>query len=89
VPTVAESGYKDFEVISWSGISAPKGTPKAITDKLDAAMQEVLKSPAFRARLESNGFVVPPTGSKHYAEFVKSELTRWTRVIKTAGIKAE
>ncbi len=89
VPTVAESGYKGFEAISWSGLSAPKGTPKAITDKLDAAMQEVLKSASFRQRLESNGFVVPPAGSKHYTEFVKSELTRWTKVIKAAGIKPE
>ncbi len=89
VPTVAESGYKGFEAISWSGISAPKGTPKAVTDKLDAAMQEVLKSPTFRARLESIGFVVPPAGSKAYTVFVKSELERWTKVIKTAGIKAE
>lgn len=89
VPTIAESGYKGFEAISWSGISAPKGTPKAITDKLDAAMQEVLKSPSFRQRLESIGFVVPPSGSKYYTEFVKDEWMRWTKVIKTAGIKAE
>ncbi|MFM2084686.1 MAG: hypothetical protein RLY95_1504 [Pseudomonadota bacterium] len=89
VPTIAESGYKGFEAISWSGISVPKGTPKAIVDKLDAAMQEALKSATVHQRLESTGFVVAPTGMKHYTEFVKSELTRWTKVIKTAGIKVE
>ncbi len=89
VPTIAESGYKGFEAISWSGISLPKGTPKAVVDKLDAAMQEALKSANLRQRLESTGFVVAPAGMKHYSEFVKSELTRWTRVIKTAGIKVE
>ncbi len=89
VPTIAESGYKGFEAISWSGISVPKGTPKAIVDKLDAAMQEALKSATVHQRLESTGFVVAPAGMKHYTEFVKSELARWTKVIKTAGIKVE
>jgi tripartite-type tricarboxylate transporter receptor subunit TctC len=89
VPTIAESGYKGFEAISWSGMSVPKGTPQPIVDKLDAAMTQVLNSPSFKQRLESQGFVVPPAGSKAYTAFVKSELERWTKVIKTAGIKAE
>ena len=87
VPTVAESGYKGFEALSWSGISAPKGVPQPIIDKLDAAMLQVMSSPAIRQRLESQGFVVPQPGAKHYADFIKSEEARWTRVIKTAGIK--
>ena len=89
VPTVAESGYKGFEALSWSGISAPKGTPQPIIDKLEAAITQAMTSQAVRQRLESLGFVVPPLGSKAYTAFVKSELERWTRVIKTAGIKAE
>ena len=89
VPTVAESGYKGFEALSWSGISAPKGTPQPIIDKLEAAMVQVMGSPSVKQRLESQGFVVPPLGSKAYTAFVKSELERWTKVIKTAGIKAE
>ncbi|WP_114972479.1 Bug family tripartite tricarboxylate transporter substrate binding protein [Rhodoferax ferrireducens] len=89
VPTVAESGYPGFEALSWSGISALKGTPQPIIDKLDAAMVQVLKSPAVKQRLESQGFVVPTPGAKHYTAFVKSELDRWTKVIKTAGIKVE
>jgi tripartite-type tricarboxylate transporter receptor subunit TctC len=89
VPTIAESGYKGFESLSWSGVSVPKGTPQPIVDKLDAAMVQVLKSPTFKQRLESQGFVVPEAGAKHYTAFVASELPRWTKVIKTAGIKAE
>ena len=89
VPTVAESGYRGFEALSWSGMSVPKGTPQAIVDKLDAAMVQALTSAAVKQRLESQGFVVPEPGSKHYTAFVKSELERWTKVIKTAGIKAE
>ena len=89
VPTIAESGFKGFESLSWSGISVPKGTPQPIVDKLDVAMVQVLKSSSFRQRLESQGFVVPAEGAKAYSAFVKTELERWTRVIKTAGIKAE
>jgi tripartite-type tricarboxylate transporter receptor subunit TctC len=89
VPTIAESGYKGFESVSWSGLSLPKGTPAALVEKIDATVQQAMKSVSFRQRLESQGFVIPPTGMKHYTEFVKSELARWTTVIKTAGIKAE
>jgi len=89
VPTVAESGYKGFEALSWSGLSVPKGTPQPIVDKLEAAMVQALQSATVKQRLESQGFVVPPLGSKAYTAFVKSEEARWTRVIKTAGIKAE
>jgi tripartite-type tricarboxylate transporter receptor subunit TctC len=89
VPTIAESGYKGFEALSWSGMSVPKGTPQPIIDKLDAAMAQVMTSAAVKQRLESQGFVVPAPGSARYTAFVKSELERWTRVIKTAGIKAE
>ena len=89
VPTIAESGYKGFEALSWSGMSVPRGTPQAIVDKLEAAMTSALTSGAMRQRLESQGFVVPEPGSRHYTAFVKAELERWTRVIKTAGIKAD
>jgi len=88
-PTVAESGYKGFEATSWSGISVAKGTPPSIVEKLEAGLAQAMKSDAFRNRLTSVGFVVPPSGSKHYNAFLKSELDQWTRVIKTAGIKPE
>jgi len=89
VPAVAESGYKDFEALSWSGISAPKGTPQPVIDKLEAAMVQAMQSPTVKQRMESQGFVVPPQGSKHYTAFVKREVARWTKVIKTAGIKVD
>lgn len=89
VPTVAESGYKDFQALSWSGLSVAKGTPAAIVDKLEAAMVQALQSETVRQRLTSVGFVVPALGSKPYSGFVKSEIDTWTRVIQTAGIKPQ
>jgi len=87
VPTVAESGFKGFEALSWSGLSVAKGTPQPIVDKLQAAINQVMQSEVVRQKYASTGFVVPPAGSQHYSAFVKSELDLWTRVIKTAGIK--
>lgn len=89
VPTVAESGYKGFEALSWSGLSVAKGTPQPIVDKLEAAMAQAMQSANFKQRLTSTGFVIPPAGSKPYTAFVKTELDQWTRVIKAAGIKPE
>ena len=88
-PTVAESGIKGYEALSWSGLSALKGTPKPIVDKLEAAMKKIMTSPEIKQRMESVGFVIPAQGGEPYTRFVKSEIDLWTRVIKTAGIKAE
>ncbi|WP_396430717.1 Bug family tripartite tricarboxylate transporter substrate binding protein [Limnohabitans sp.] len=89
VPTVAESGYKDFQALSWSGLSVAKGTPQPIVDKLESAMVQVLQSDAVRQRLTSVGFVVPTLGGKAYTSFVKDEIDTWSRVIKTAGIQPQ
>ena len=89
VPTIAESGYPGFTAVSWTGLSAPRGTPKAIVDKLEAAMVRTFAGPAARARLEANGFVVVASRSADYSRFVDSEVERWTRVIQAAGLKAE
>lgn len=89
VPTVAESGYKGFEALSWSGLSVAKGTPQPIVDKLQAAITQVGQSDVIRQKLNSTGFVVPVAGSQHYTAFIKSELELWTRVIKNAGIKPQ
>jgi len=89
VPTVAESGYPGFQALSWAGISAPKGTPKPILDKLEAAMILALQTPEVKQRIESVGFVIPTLGSTAYVNFLKSELELWTSLIKKSGIKPE
>ncbi len=88
-PTIAEMGIKGYEALSWSGLSAIKGTPKPVTDKLEAAMKKIMTSPEIKQRMESVGFVIPAQGSGPYTSFVKSEIDLWTKVIQTAGIKAE
>ncbi|MEJ8825949.1 tripartite tricarboxylate transporter substrate binding protein [Variovorax humicola] len=89
VPTVAESGYPGFTAVSWTGLSAPKGTPKPIVDKLEAAMVAAFNDPAVRAKLEANGFVVIASKSPDFTKFVSDEVARWTKVVQTAGIKLD
>lgn len=88
-PTIAESGVPGFSAISWVGLSAPKGIPRGALDKLESAMVSAMQSPAVKAKLESQGFVIPTLGSTAYTKFVASEIERWTKVIKTAGIKVD
>jgi tripartite-type tricarboxylate transporter receptor subunit TctC len=89
VPTIAESGYKGFEALSWSGISAIKGTPQPIVDKLEAAIAQAMQSEPIKQRMGSVGFVIPAQGVKPYTAFVQKEIDTWTKVIKTAGIKPQ
>lgn len=87
VPTVAESGFPGFSAVSWTGLSAPKGTPQPIVDKLEAAMRKAFSEPAARARLEASGFVVVASSSPAYTRFVTDEVARWGEVISKGGLK--
>jgi len=87
VPTVAESGYPGFAAVSWTGLSAPAGTPQAIITKLETAMRKAFSQPEARERLESMGFVVVASTSKEYSHFVNQEIDHWIDVIKKSGIK--
>ena len=89
IPTVAESGYPGFTAVSWTGLSAPKGTPKAIVDKLETAMAKAFADPAARARLENTGFVVMASSSADYTRFVNQQVERWAEVIRKGSLKAE
>jgi tripartite-type tricarboxylate transporter receptor subunit TctC len=89
VPTVAESGYPGFSAVSWTGLSAPKGTPQAVIDKLQTAMTKAFSEPAARARLENSGFIVSTSTPPDYTRFVNSEVARWSEVICVGGLKAE
>ncbi len=89
VPTIAETGVKGYEALSWSGLSAIKGTPQPVIDKLEAAMKKIMASAEIKERMASQGFVIPPQGSVAYAQFVKDEIALWTKVIKAAGITAQ
>lgn len=86
VPTMAEAGVSDFVVDSWSGVLAPAGTPKAIIEKLSAAINKIAKEKATAESLAAQGAVPLPGTSADYAALVRSESQRWSDVIKKANI---
>ena len=92
LPTLDESGLKGFNVSIWHGAYAPKGTPKAVLDKLNAALKAALKDPDFIKREEALGAVVVTDGRVNGADhkkFVEAEIGKWTPVIKAAGQYAD
>ena len=66
-----ESGFPNFQALSWSGMSLIKGTPQPIVDKFEAAMRKIMTSAEIKQKLESVGFVVPPPGAQAYTQFVQ------------------
>ena len=89
VPTVAESGLTGFEATSWVGLSAPKGTPKSIVDKVQQEVARSFDSPAIKSKLEAAGFVVVTSTPANYQAHVQAESARWAKVIRDAGIKPD
>jgi tripartite-type tricarboxylate transporter receptor subunit TctC len=88
VPTFAEAGIP-IEVVSWQAVFAPAGTPKPIVQRLNAEFARAMKQPEVQARLEQLG-VDPAAGPpEQLAEFQKAEITKWSKVAKTANVKVE
>ena len=89
IPSFAEVGYPKVEVLNWQGLIAPKGTPKAIIDKLNAAANEALKDPQLRELMLSQGNEIGGGTPADFATLIKSESAKWSAVVKTANIKPE
>jgi len=90
IPTVDEAGLPGFHVELWSGIWAPKGTPKDIVAKLNAAVVEALADPAVRKRLAEVGLEIPPRAKQTpeaLAAHQQAEVKKWWPMIKAANIK--
>ena len=92
LPTLDESGLKGFNVSIWHGMYAPKGTPKAVVDKINAALRVALKDPEFVKREEALGAVIVTdarlSGEEH-KKFVTTEIAKWGPIIKAAGQYAD
>lgn len=91
LPTLDESGLKDFSVQSWFALMAPAGTPPAIVEKLNAAVNKTLASAEMKTAFEKGGFVMPPQPNTPEAlgKFVDSEIDKWGKVVKAANLKVQ
>lgn len=89
VPTLAETGFKDFPGNPWAGIMAPPGTPAAIVTKLNAVTNEILRSPDTKASLVRLNVLLRPSSIGEFAAFVAQQTPVWTEMVRTSGATAE
>jgi tripartite-type tricarboxylate transporter receptor subunit TctC len=92
IPTLAEQGLTGFDLVVWNGLYAPKGTPKPVLDKLVAALQTAVQDPAFGTRLADLGAEpVPPAKATpaSLGALLKSEVEKWTPIIRKSGVYAD
>jgi len=89
LPTVAEAGMPGFEASTWFGILAPAGTPKDIIVRFNGEVRKILQMPDVLERLKAQG--AEPIGStpEEFRNYIKSELIKWEKVVKAAGIRLE
>ena len=89
LPTIAEAGVPGYAAPTWSGVIAPAGVPRPIIDKLNAAMNKVIQSPAFKEHFAAVGDEPAGGTPEEFAALIASDSKKWGEVIKRAGIKFE
>jgi tripartite-type tricarboxylate transporter receptor subunit TctC len=89
IPTLKESGFADLEVDTWYGMFAPAGTSNAVVTKLNAELNALIRQPEVSELLARQGMIAAGGTPERFGDLVKKELARWSRVVATAGIKAD
>lgn len=89
VPTFKEAGLPQMVAYSWYGLLAPVGTPQAVVEQLNQAINEVLKMPEIQAQLDANGATAPILDAKQFAELIDEHTRTWERIIKPLGIQLD
>jgi tripartite-type tricarboxylate transporter receptor subunit TctC len=92
LPTVAESGIKElagFEAIAWNGVLAPSGTPRAVVERINSAINAAMKDPAVQERLKTAG--LDPVGGtpEQFGKLIADEAAKWAPIIKRSGVKLD
>ncbi|HKA40563.1 MAG TPA: tripartite tricarboxylate transporter substrate binding protein [Burkholderiales bacterium] len=86
LPTVAEAGVPGYEATNWYGVLAPRGTPPAVISALNREVEAALKDKSVGERLTAQGFESATSTPRQFADYLKSEIVKWARTIKDAGI---
>jgi tripartite-type tricarboxylate transporter receptor subunit TctC len=89
IPTMAEAGVPGYEATTWTGIVAPVGVSKPILGRLNAEIQQMVASPAFRDKVNAIGSEPMSGTSEQFAAFIRSESAKWADVIKRAGARID
>ena len=88
-PTIAESGVAGYDMRGWNAMVAPRGTAKAVVERLNAEIAATIKSPEVRERLAAQGYEPEAGTPQQLGEMIKSELVRYGKLVKAVGMKAE
>jgi len=88
VPTIAESGLPDYEIVNWYGLLAPAGTPAAIVDRLNNSINQVLRRPDVRERLVASGLEIVGSSAEDFRAFRQADFDKWGRIVKSANIQS-
>jgi tripartite-type tricarboxylate transporter receptor subunit TctC len=89
VPTMAESGYKDFEAVTWFGVAGPAAMPKDAVTKLNTAFNKALATPEVQKKLAAQGAEVMSGPPEKFASLIRTDGVRWGAVVKVSGIKLD
>lgn len=89
LPTIAESGYPDFEALAWNGVLVAAGTPQPIVARLNAEMNAILKEPEMRQKMQGFGFDLIGGTPDDFGKLISGEAARWAPVIKKVGLKVD
>src|SRR5260370_16043465 len=89
IPTIDELGIKGFDATTWHGLVAPAGTPKDVIDMLYIATTEAIKDPATQRALRDLGVDVIGSSPKEFEDYIKSEIPKWTSVVKASGAQMD
>jgi len=89
LPTIAESGYDGFETTAWWGVFGPAGLTKATTATLAGEIERIVRSDGFRSRLEPLGVIPTMIGGDAFASFEQSELAKWGKAVRDAGVRID
>jgi len=89
VPTIAESGYKDFDVSTWYGVLAPAGTPAPIVTMLNAEINRLLDNPEVRAAIHEQGAEPAAMTQARFAQLIKSDYAKWKGIVEASGAKLD
>lgn len=89
VPTMTELGYPEALAVAWFGVLAPAATPRAIIDRVNAAISDAMKQPDVVARLRESNVYVEPRSAQAFSEMLKSESARWEKVVKPLNIQLD
>ena len=88
-PTIAESGYKGFEAVTWFGLLGPAKLPAAVVSSANAELNKALNSSDLRKKLEDQGLNVTPSSSEDFGKLIRQDIAKWAAVVRDSGAKVD